>query len=114
MCTRASGARVEGEKASEFCLSLTGQSTLASSPEDSLRCSNTAATVEVVVRCLVTCVGLVVQGYGVMSFPSGNRYEGAFEVGKFHGYGVFYAASGMKYEVRPWPSRARTCSYLEP
>ena len=49
-----------------------------------------------------------------MSFPSGNRYEGAFEVGKFHGYGVFYAASGMKYEVRRWPSRAHLCSLCTP
>ena len=31
--------------------------------------------------------------------PGGDRYEGAFEVGMFHGYRVFHSASDMSYEV---------------
>lgn len=39
-------------------------------------------------------------------FPRGARYEGEFQVGKFHGYGVYRSESGMKYEVRDhWGSR---------
>lgn len=32
-------------------------------------------------------------------FPRGARYEGEFQVGKFHGYGVYRSESGVKYEV---------------
>ena len=39
------------------------------------------------------------KGVGVLVFPGGDRYEGAFEVGKFHGYRVFHSASDMRYEV---------------
>lgn len=32
-------------------------------------------------------------------FPRGARYEGEFQLGKFHGYGVYRSESGVKYEV---------------
>lgn len=37
-------------------------------------------------------------------FPRGARYEGEFQVGKFHGYGVYRSESGVKYEVMPGSS----------
>ena len=36
---------------------------------------------------------------GELVFPGGERYEGEFQVGQFHGYGIYLTAGGMKYEV---------------
>lgn len=37
-------------------------------------------------------------GRGVMTWASGNRYEGDFRDGRFHGRGVFAWANGNRYE----------------
>ncbi|XP_070522522.1 MORN repeat-containing protein 4 homolog isoform X2 [Cardiocondyla obscurior] len=37
-------------------------------------------------------------GLGVIVFPDGAKYEGEFMQGWFHGHGVFWRADGMKFE----------------
>ena len=37
-------------------------------------------------------------GHGVNEWPSGQKYEGEFREGKRHGYGVFSFPSGERYE----------------
>ena len=39
-----------------------------------------------------------VGGRGVNIFADGNRYEGEFLNGNFHGYGTYWFTSGDKYE----------------
>jgi len=39
---------------------------------------------------------------GTMVFRSGERYEGEFLNGKFHGYGVYTRADGLIYHRGPW------------
>jgi hypothetical protein len=39
------------------------------------------------------------EGYGVLQYPDGTRYEGEFVSGKKHGYGVkYYPMSNVKIE----------------
>ena len=37
-------------------------------------------------------------GYGMLSWPNGNRYEGQFLKGRKNGYGVFTGPNGDRYE----------------
>ena len=38
------------------------------------------------------------EGYGILYWANGNRYEGEWKNGKKEGYGILYWANGDRYE----------------